>query len=139
MCATLHHGGHHKQHQQRKCHDGGMPSMQSDGAMAAGPSTSRSAPPGIASEACDLQSGQSTTAELEEGEIVDSPSPRSAVCAEDMTSSLRGHESLSQAGFMVTENLDTQNCLAPIDQELRGHLKSNTARYAHYIFQVPAC
>ena len=99
--------------------------MQVDETLALGSSTRWSAPPEMASAACDLRSGTHSAAELEEGEIPESPSPRSILCVEDVMSSLQGQESLSQTGILSSENLpNTHNCAA--DQELRGHLKSTS-------------
>lgn len=106
--------------------------MQAEEAWALKASTSRSAPAEVSSEACDLHSVAHSVEELEEGEIVEASSPGSAACAEDVRGSLPGwggessHHTLSTVG--VTENQDTLNSLVPIEQELRGHLKSTTIR-----------
>ena len=96
--------------------------MQVDRKWALGAGTSRSAPPEIEYEASSLHDIPSAEGS-EEGEIVQSPSPISMACVDDVTGSLQGQESLSQAGVLSGENLpNTHNCA--VDQELRGHLKS---------------
>lgn len=108
--------------------------MQGYEAWALEASTSRSVPPEITSEACDLRSGAPSSEGLEEGEIVESPSPASGRCVDEdvhpLPQELSQPGTMSQPGTLLTENLDTQNCMVPLDQELRGHIKSVSGRCA---------